>query len=70
MMPPTIEFPKLSFDHWRQLLREDCLRLDMLASFSALDHGTLHALWLDGLKPSLTALVDDEQLRWSLRSSV
>jgi hypothetical protein len=66
---PEIEFPKLPFEQWKQLLREDCVRLDILASFKALDDGTLRALWLDGLKPYLISLVENEQLRRSLRTA-
>lgn len=66
-MTPNIEIPKLPFDQWKHQLLDDCVRLDLLAPFDALDDGTLRALWLYGINPSLTALVENEQLRRSLR---
>ena len=62
-----IEIPKLPFDQWKQQLLYDCVRLDVLTSFDALDDVTLRELWLYGIKPSLNAMVENEGLRRSLR---
>jgi hypothetical protein len=51
--------PSLTFGEWKRQLRENCVRLDRLASFNNFGDYVLALLWKRGLDPSVEAIVND-----------
>jgi len=52
------EKPKLDFEVWKARLREDCERLDKMATFNCLEDECLRVLWRAGTKPSVQGIIE------------
>ena len=49
----------MNFDTWKELLRNDCIALDMLREFDGLGEDVLRILHASGIDPSVEAIVRD-----------
>jgi hypothetical protein len=51
--------PSLSFNVWKALLREDCLRANKLLAFENFGDYVLELLWRNGTNPSAQGIITD-----------
>lgn len=49
----------LSFEKWRELLRNDCIARDKLRAFDSLGDSVLMVLYNNSLEPTVDAIVND-----------
>jgi len=52
------EKTELSFEAWKELLREDCEMQDKMLAFEALGDSVLRMFWESGLDPSVRELLE------------
>ena len=53
-----MECPKLTFEEWKRLLRQDCERQAKLPAFDSLGDYCLTLLWDSDIEPSVQAIID------------
>ena len=49
----------LSYEAWKELLRNDCIAMDRLKAFDCLNEAVLRLLYESGLDPTVQALSTD-----------
>ena len=50
---------RLSFDRWKNLLRDDCIALNKLAAFDGIGETVLRILFQNGVDPTVESVVRD-----------
>jgi hypothetical protein len=54
---------QVSFEVWRERLREDCLKLEKVQAFHNMGDAVLRLLYESGVDPSVRSIVDSGGLR-------
>ena len=53
----------MTFEEWRDLLRNDCIAQDKLREFNCLGDLALRLLYADGIGPTVAAILRDARRR-------
>ena len=53
-----MECPKLPFEEWKRLLRQDCQQQGKLSAFDNLGDYCLNLLWDSDIEPTVQGIID------------